>query len=186
MVVYKVIIGWLLICFVQIPPSLQQKKKYVLFLTTDVDYHREFISNYTLYIGKQNSTLNFDLVVVKQVKEPVWNMLRIDMKVTKDASWNRVMGFDVNFCELLQQTKAPGYYLLNIWLNNILKYGTLPRECPVSEGHYLWRDFKLDKNSLPPFIAKGLYRISVLMYRKLDAKKDMLMNSTIDIIIKSK
>ncbi|XP_061401333.1 uncharacterized protein LOC133337083, partial [Musca vetustissima] len=157
-------------------------RKYFQFINTEVDYNREYVSNYTLYIGKRNLTLNFDLLVKRNVTHQIWNMLRVDTKLNRDEEWHKIMGFDVNFCELLEQTKAPAFYLLNIWLNNVLKYGTLPRQCPVLEGLYTWRDFKLDKNSIPQFIARGYYRINVVMYQKRVGRREMLMNSTINVL----
>ncbi|XP_005175547.1 uncharacterized protein LOC101898113 [Musca domestica] len=171
----------------QLPSCLQhQRKKSIFFLQTETSFNRDYASNYSLTIANQNSSVNLDLVVSRRISDPVWNLLTMHMTFAKENAWSKIMSFDLNFCELLQQSKTPGFQLLGVWMNNVRKYGELPRECPIREGHYTWRNFKIDKNSIPNFVAKGYYRLGVLMYIRRNDQREMLMNSTVDLMVKNK
>lgn len=178
-----------------------------MFQRVLIDYNREYASNYSLIISNQNTTINLEVVVTKDVILPVWNTILIEMRPSKESAYSKIMSFDVNFCDLLKNAKIPGFSLLTVWFNNVLKYGVLPNECPIKkvcvicpfkinrngfifvllfQGVYYWRNFKLDKNSIPQFILKGLYRLSVMVYQKSNSRNEMLMNSTLYFIVKFK
>ncbi|XP_061391781.1 uncharacterized protein LOC133327235 [Musca vetustissima] len=182
----KFLLYSLLIFLNQFTCSLQERKKVVVFLKTDTNFNPVYVSNYTLTIANENSTINLDLILIKNITDPLWNLISLEIKFAKENIWSQIMKYDLNYCELLQQSRTPMFNLLSVWISNVRKYGTLPKECPILVGHYSWRNFKLDKHSIPHFVVKGFYRIGVFLYLKRAEQKEMVINSTVDIVVKGR
>lgn len=109
------------------------QKKLVTYQKIITDYNREYASNYTVVIRNENTIIDLDVVVTKDVIYPIWNSLLVEMKMSKGSAYTTIMSFDVNFCDLLKNAKMPGMNLVTLWFNNVLKYGLLPSECPVKK-----------------------------------------------------
>lgn len=56
-----------------------------------------------------------------------------------------------NICQYIKQDKIlyPGF----------IKYGNLPRSCPIKEGEYWVKNYKVPVENIPPMIPSGIYKI---------------------------
>lgn len=58
--------------------------------------------------------------------------------------------------------------------------------CIYFQGAYYWRNFKIDKSSIPQFILRGSYRLNIMVYQKYSGHNEMLMNTTVYATLKVK
>lgn len=89
-------------------------------------------------IKNRNESFDLEIVIIKDVTDIIWNTLSIAMLQNKGKNnYRTIFDYDLNFCDIMARAKSDRKNLLNIWLNNVMKYGTLPKSCPIKSVRYI-------------------------------------------------
>lgn len=113
------------------------QSKVLLFECAETDFNPEYLSKFTIDVAADNASFNSDLIFIKNITEPIWNNLKIDMKPTNISNYRTIFNFDMNVCDSLgKQGTADKSNMISQWLQNILKYSDLPKSCPVLQVIY--------------------------------------------------
>ncbi|XP_059220971.1 uncharacterized protein LOC106093023 [Stomoxys calcitrans] len=177
------ILGLMVIILVLAKLGVAQKRKNLQIQNISHDCNKEYISEFYIRANNDSATLDIKAAVIKAMTRPLWLEFNMFIKGTKKADFNRIVGFDINVCDVLEKANNP---LLSTWIDIIFRQGNMDKKCPMKEGTYHWKQFKIDKDTIPHFILKGFYRIGVLGYDKRGRDKEMILNVTLYASIKMK
>uniref|UniRef100_A0A1I8P853 Uncharacterized protein n=1 Tax=Stomoxys calcitrans TaxID=35570 RepID=A0A1I8P853_STOCA len=101
--------------------------KVMYFTSTKVEFNRIYISEHSLDIVG-NTTLDIILNLAQNYKYDPWSKTVIAMKNRKTNEYRTLLDYDVNICSLLGKGSAT---YISMWIQNFLKYGNLPKTCPI-------------------------------------------------------
>ncbi|XP_011292329.1 uncharacterized protein LOC105261774 [Musca domestica] len=131
--------------------------------------------------------MDCEAVLIQNISEPLWNRFSVELKLKKTInSYRPVFIYESNICEFLGKTARETPNLFAIWIQNVLRYSNLPKSCPILANTYSWHNFRIEKNSLPPVVLVGYYRVNFTNFLKTNNGRLTINNSTIILIIKMK
>ncbi|XP_037934184.1 uncharacterized protein LOC119668672 [Teleopsis dalmanni] len=113
-----------------------------------------------------------------------WMKVAILNKIPKSKKFRGIFSYDVNMCSIFNKSPI-GFNLMYFWINNLLKYSDMPKECPIKKGKYSWKNLQPEKESIPGFVVSGIYRIDSITYFRKE-KIEYIANTTMLVDIKMK
>ncbi|XP_075162660.1 uncharacterized protein LOC142235294 [Haematobia irritans] len=161
------------------------KTKSIVFKSTEIDFNKEYIGNYTIQLSEDGSNFNSELIYIKDILDSYWIKVSVEMKTANAINYRRIFNYDVDFCNMLGSKDMQSMNIMSMWRQNIMKCSSLPKSCPIRKGSYGWRNFKVDKSSIPAFVMNGVYRVKVLHYIKNYPENLSLINITLNMEITS-
>ncbi|XP_073841512.1 uncharacterized protein [Musca autumnalis] len=149
--------------------AAKQKSRVLLFEEVSTTCNPEYLNKFELLLSEEKHGFDVEILLIKNITEPVWNKLSVEMKLKKENQYKKIFGYETNVCDFIGVSgrSAVENNIIMTWVQNALKYSNLPKSCPVLEGSYSWRNFKVEKNSIPPFAVNGLYRVNVTNFLKM-------------------
>lgn len=164
-------------------------------------FESKYASTYEARISQDQLKLNITLDLIQAITVDIWAKVSVGQREAKN-SYRNIFSYNMNICNLIG--KGKGISIFQIWVQNIFRYTNMPRACPIAEvsgrslgllesvesieclqGCYYWRNLRPDRDSIPPFLMTGHFRIDVLFYMR-DWGNDMLTNTSVFVDIKMK
>ncbi|XP_075162659.1 uncharacterized protein LOC142235293 [Haematobia irritans] len=171
-----IIIGSMIFC---INAAKKPGKKFY-FISTHVEFNPIYITEHKLDIVT-NNTLDVILNLPEDYQYDPWSNIVMASKKRKLEEYRVLLQYDVNICTILGKGSAA---YISLWIQNFLKYGNLPKTCPILKGNYSWHDLKVDKLSVPDFLPTSLYRATIDTYFRIGRKRESVANLTIFMELK--
>ncbi|XP_058985431.1 uncharacterized protein LOC131805803 [Musca domestica] len=167
--------------------AARQKARTLIFEDVQLTYNKDYFKDYRLELTKDRQALNCEMILVKNVTQPVWTKLTIEMQSKKDNSYRSLFSYEFNMCDILGFTgSSSSTNIFILWLQNFLKYSKLPKSCPIMTGTYGWDHFKVERNSIPPFAMTGTYRINVTKYLKTNSGPVQMSDTKLRVALRLK
>ncbi|XP_075162663.1 uncharacterized protein LOC142235297 [Haematobia irritans] len=163
--------------------SARAKIKSIIFKSTEINFNKEYISNFTMQISPDGSTFDCEVIFIQDIIDSYWILLSVEMMLPSTNNYRSLFKYDIDACSILG-TKDMN--IVALWMQNIMKYSNLPKSCPIRKGSYIWQNFKVNQNSIPAFVINGLYRIKASNYIKGSSENLDLINVTLNVEVKMK
>ncbi|XP_046807376.1 uncharacterized protein LOC124420001 [Lucilia cuprina] len=166
--------------------SKQQKgPRLVYFVKSDLTFNPRYLQDHFIIIAPDRLTVNITLnFAVDFINDP-WAEIMLGVKNRKDNNYRNLFKYDINVCTVLGKS---GVNQLNKfalgWINNVWKYGNLPKSCPLKKDNYSFINLRPEKINIPNFIPLGRYRAVVYTYFREGVSKDYIANCTVYVDIK--
>ncbi|KNC24253.1 hypothetical protein FF38_13699 [Lucilia cuprina] len=132
------------------PIKKQQKgPRLVYFVKSDLTFNPRYLQDHFIIIAPDRLTVNITLnFAVDFINDP-WAEIMLGVKNRKDNNYRNLFKYDINVCTVLGKS---GVNQLNKfalgWINNVWKYGNLPKSCPLKKKTrtLYFQAVKFDKN----------------------------------------
>ncbi|XP_059220957.1 uncharacterized protein LOC131995821 [Stomoxys calcitrans] len=139
--------------------------KIKVFKSVETSFNKDYISQLLVNISQDHTTFDSEVVYIKKIISSYFIKLVVDVMIPKTGDYRTLFNYEANICDILGTKGSQTINLFSIWIQNIFKYSDMPKSCPIQKvcfinGCYGWRGFKVDRNSIPPFVVNGLYRIT--------------------------
>ncbi|XP_037941297.1 uncharacterized protein LOC119674241 [Teleopsis dalmanni] len=119
-----------------------------------------FITNVTYWID--NGTVNAEMQITHTLNYGLRNYIDLQIRLADSKKYQSLFSYDIDLCKLLNEFFRES--LLKTWYRNLLKYSNLMENCPIMEGFYYIRKYKMAPGTLPPYLRPGDYRLSALSF----------------------
>lgn len=104
------------------------------FLRNEVSFDPVYIQAHNFNIGPARTSLNVVLNIARNFSYDPWVEIILNSK-----NRNRpLFKYDMNVCNILGKEGTQFNNFVLGWINNFLKYGNLPKSCPILK---VFRDF---------------------------------------------
>ncbi|EDV52777.1 uncharacterized protein LOC6544235 [Drosophila erecta] len=105
------------------------------------------------------SNLNLDIKMHQDIDDV---QLLIDFALETDkGNYSTLLNRTLDFCKVLKQRNSDP--LLRVLYDDLLKHGTLFKECPIRSGTYGLTNYKVDEEMLPSFLPESKFRFGMLV-----------------------
>ncbi|XP_065362134.1 uncharacterized protein LOC135955704 [Calliphora vicina] len=158
--------------------------KVVYYISSKVDFNPQYLQDHHLTIASNRQTANIVLNVAKNFVNDPWAGIVVTFQNLKTNANRVLFRYDINVCSILGKQGSQINNFVSGWVNNFLKFGDLPRSCPVKKGNYSWNNLRADKLSIPNFITNGHYLINIDTYFRYGGSKDSIANLTVLVELK--
>lgn len=106
--------------------------RLLLFQDVAITFNKDNLSQYSIDLAEDRQGFNCEIVVIKNITQPVWDKLSIEMKGKKEENYKSIFNYEINVCDFLGVTgRTSSTNMIALWIQNILKYSNLPKSCPV-------------------------------------------------------
>ncbi|XP_030385958.1 uncharacterized protein LOC115632841 [Scaptodrosophila lebanonensis] len=147
-----------------------------------VDFNHKYVSHYAVDINPDHTSLNIALSVIRDLNVDMWLRITVSQRGAKNT-YKRLFFYDMNLCNVVGKSKD--FNIMQLWIQNVFKYGDMPLTCLFRKSNYSWSNLRVDKDSIPPFIMSGRFRIDPFFYLK-DWDNEVAFNSSVFVDIKMK
>ncbi|XP_039488659.1 uncharacterized protein LOC120450008 [Drosophila santomea] len=118
------------------------------------------------------SNLSIDIKTHQDIEDV---QLIIDFGLeTNKGNFSTLINRTLNFCKLIKQRNSEP--LFRAIYEDLLKHGTLFKECPIRSGTYSLNNYKVDEEMLPSFLPEAKFRFAMMVST---LKSGMIVRSTI-------
>ncbi|XP_073844082.1 uncharacterized protein [Musca autumnalis] len=166
--------------------AVKIKSKIALFENATKYRNPDYFSRYVIKFSEDRQSMDVEAVLIRNITEPIWNRFSVEYKMKKDTNYRLMFNYETNVCEFLGKTTKESTNIFAIWIQNILKYSNLPNSCPILAKIYSWKNFRIERNSIPPVLMNGYYRANITNFLKTYHGKLVINNSTMVALIKMK
>lgn len=109
--------------------------------------------------------------------------VRLDFSISlgKTKNYQSVFSHIIDLCGVVSSIKSN---IFKTWFNSMVQYGNFMYNCPVPEGHFYLKNWKLDSKLVPQYLYAGDYRVtSHFFFGKLKTKTE---DFVLDMIVFAK
>lgn len=82
----------------------------------------------------KGTKLDVILNIAENFLHDPWVLISIASRNGKTEDYRTLLAYDVNVCNVLGRD---GGTFVSSWINNFMKYGNLPKSCPIMKVSYL-------------------------------------------------
>ncbi|XP_064545040.1 uncharacterized protein LOC135433039 [Drosophila montana] len=145
-------------------------------------YNPNYFENFTMNII--NNTLNLDMMIKKPLTRGFKSHVDFSISLGKAKHYQRVFAHVLDTCGIVSALQNN---IFKTWFKSMLNHGNFMLNCPVPEGHYFLRNWKLDSQLVPQYLYAGDYRVSShFFFGKLKTKQEeFVLDMTIFAILKT-
>ncbi|XP_043071278.1 uncharacterized protein LOC6556891 [Drosophila grimshawi] len=118
-------------------------------------HNPNYFHNFTLNII--NNTVNLDMATKKPFGHGFNVHVDFAINLVKTNNYQRVFAHTMDTCSVVSTVKKN---IFKAWFQSMLDHGNFLYKCPVAEGHYYLRNWKLDPNLVPQYLHAGNYRVT--------------------------
>ncbi|XP_061394692.1 uncharacterized protein LOC133330245 [Musca vetustissima] len=108
-------------------------------------------------------------------------MTAFSVKDRKTDNFRKLIHYDVNVCSILGRADNN---LITVWIQNFLKFGNLPKSCPIKKGNYSWYKLRPEKVSIPDVFPSAEYKMQIDTYFRKGKERQSVDNLTVVGILK--
>lgn len=157
-------------------------KSSVLIQNGQYKYSPNYFENFTLSII--NNTINLDMIMKKPLNRGFKSLVDFSISLGKAKHYQRVFAHVLDTCGIVSALQNN---IFKTWFKSMLNHGNFMLNCPVPEGHYFLRNWKLDSQLVPQYLYAGDYRVSThFFFGKLKTKQEeFVLDMTIFAILKT-
>lgn len=145
-------------------------------------YSHNYFENFNMSII--NNTLNLDMMIRKPLTHGL--KMRVDFSISlgKSKHYQSVFANIVDVCGVVS---AIHNNIFKTWFQSMLEHGNFMYNCPVTEGHYFLRNWRMEAHMVPQYLYAGDYRVNCHMFfGKLKTKhEDFVVEMKIFALLKS-
>ncbi|XP_033158891.1 uncharacterized protein LOC117140212 [Drosophila mauritiana] len=144
----------------------------VILTSIDFEANDKFVD---LKVDLQNdsgeSSLSIDIKTHQDIEDV---QLVVDFGLETDkGNYSTLINRTLNFCKLMKQRNSDP--LVRAIYEDLLKHGTLFKECPIRRGTYSLTNYNVDEEMLPSFLPEAKFRIGMMIST---SKGGMIVRST--------
>uniref|UniRef100_A0A1I8ND41 Uncharacterized protein n=1 Tax=Musca domestica TaxID=7370 RepID=A0A1I8ND41_MUSDO len=154
--------------------GLAAKRKTLYFYSYKVEFDSTYIEEHRLNL--RNTSVDVILNVAQDYPFDPWIVTALFVKERKSANFRKLINYDVNVCNILGKEDAN---LITVWVQNFLKFGSLPKSCPIRKGNYSWYKLRPEKVNIPDVFPSAEYKIQVDTYFRNGKRRQSIDNLTI-------
>lgn len=111
-----------------------------------------------------------DMINAKAIHRGLKVLIDVQISLDMGKSYQRLFAHILDTCAVVSSVKTN---LFKSWFDSMLKHGNFMYNCPVPEGHYFLRDWKLDSHLIPHYMLPGDYLVTAhFFYGKLKSKQE--------------
>ncbi|XP_065362132.1 uncharacterized protein LOC135955703 [Calliphora vicina] len=162
----------------------QKGPRLVYFLKNELSYNPSYIQDHFIVVASNRITVNITLNLAVDFPADPWAEIMLGVKNRKDNTYRNLFQYDINVCNILGKSSSQLNNFVFSWINNVWKYGDLPRNCPIRKANYSFINLKPEKLNIPNFIPLGRYRAVINTYFRDGFSKDSIANCTMYVDIK--
>ncbi|EDW19668.2 uncharacterized protein Dmoj_GI13911 [Drosophila mojavensis] len=156
--------------------------KIVIIQAGESKYSHNYFENFNMSII--NNTLNLDMMIRKPLTHGL--KMRVDFSISlgKSKHYQSVFANIVDVCGVVS---AIHNNIFKTWFQSMLEHGNFMYNCPVTEGHYFLRNWRMEAHMVPQYLYAGDYRVNCHMFfGKLKTKhEDFVVEMKIFALLKS-
>ncbi|XP_023168130.1 uncharacterized protein LOC111597563 [Drosophila hydei] len=144
------------------------KASSVIIQAGELKYNHKYFENFNMSII--NNTVNLDMIIRKPLTRGFKSHIDFSISLGKSKHYQSVFAHIIDVCGVVTAIKSN---IFKSWFQSMLENGNFMYNCPVPEGHYFLRNWKLDSSLVPQYLYAGDYRISChLFFGKLKTKHE--------------
>ncbi|XP_061391573.1 uncharacterized protein LOC133326981, partial [Musca vetustissima] len=107
------------------------KTKVVLFHNATTFHNPDYFNRYDVSFSEDHQSMDCDSMLIRNITEPLWDKFSVEMKLKKDNNYRVLVTYIFNVCDILGKSFKESTNLFGLWAQNMLKYGNLPKSCPI-------------------------------------------------------
>ncbi|XP_034122885.1 uncharacterized protein LOC117580438 [Drosophila guanche] len=127
-----------------------------IFQTGKCRFNEKYFDNFTMTIV--NNTLDLDMVTPRTIPRGLKVLIDVQISLDMGKSYQRLFAHILDTCNVVSSVKTS---IFKSWFESMRKHGNFMANCPVPEGQYFLRNWKLDSQLVPNYLMPGDYRVLV-------------------------
>ncbi|XP_075162668.1 uncharacterized protein LOC142235302 [Haematobia irritans] len=159
-------------------PTVEENSGKVYFLSIHIDKNSFYIGDFIINVNAKNESVDVKFYVQRELPADIFFEFKVHKKIRQGSSYHPLIQVGSKLCKIYKLSQSN---ILKVLMENLWKRGNFPKQCPIKEGHYYWKDIKPQSFALAYFTGK--YKVYVGVTRKRDSI-DTISNVTILVEVK--